>query len=247
MKTTIISTTFLLTALFFGLVPAMAATSGLIARWNLNSSSNNIAQDSSGNNLYGTDFGINLVNGKFGNAYDFSNNGYVRVANNSLLEPSIISVEAWVKNSSNPGAFKYILSKGALGDNNASYALYTGSTGGLFFYVSQGTNFILSPDAGSGIWDGNWHHIVGTYDGSTVRLYVDTTEIGSGTPTNISISYNLQDGNDFFIGSYNAALSHNFSGAIDEVRVWNKVLTPAQVINHAQSNSSSASDEIDTL
>src|SRR5205823_14394762 len=36
---------------------------------------------------------------------------------------------------------------------------------------------VSSPDAGTGIWDGKWHHVAGTYDGAALRLYVDGHEV----------------------------------------------------------------------
>ncbi|HEX8923133.1 MAG TPA: LamG domain-containing protein [Patescibacteria group bacterium] len=223
----------------------MAAEPNLVGRWNLNDNTSNTAKDSSGNKLDGAVSGINVVDGKFGNAYDFSSNGFVKIANNTLAEPNNVSIEAWVKSSSSPGQFKYIFAKGANGDAYASYALYTGSSGGLSFYVADNNGFYLSPDAGVGIWDGGWHHITGTYDGSFIRLYVDSAEIGSGTPHNTAITYNLPDSNDLFIGSYNGMTSHGFTGTIDEVRLWNRALTAAEIAKHATSNSSAVAPYMD--
>ena len=100
-----------------------------------------------------------------------------------LLEPAHVTAEAWVRRSGSPGVFAYVLSKGASGCQAASYALYSGFEGGMTFYVHDGSNYRLSsPDAGSAVWDGRWHHVAGTYDGSLVHLYVDGVQIGSGTP-----------------------------------------------------------------
>ncbi len=43
-----------------------------------------------------------------------------------------------------------------------------------------GLSYNISPDAGTNIWDGNWHSVVGTFNGSEVDLYVDGKEVGSG-------------------------------------------------------------------
>ena len=84
-----------------------------------------------------------------------------------------------------------------------TYALYTYVDGGLVFFISDGVNApFLSPDAGTGIWDGGWHVVVGTYDGSTVRLYVDGRQVGTGTQSTITIQYGLPDSNQFAIGDY---------------------------------------------
>ena len=44
-------------------------------------------------------------------------------------------------------------------------------------------NKLLRHAAGpASVWDGKWHHVAGTFDGSTVRLYVDGVQVGTGTP-----------------------------------------------------------------
>jgi hypothetical protein len=43
------------------------------------------------------------------------------------------------------------------------------------FYIGDGTRqFVRSPEAPTSVWDGKWHHAAGTFDGSTVRLFIDT-------------------------------------------------------------------------
>jgi hypothetical protein len=171
--------------------------------------------------------------------------GHVQVARDLLLEPEAVTVDAWVKASGTPGAFRYIAAKGAEMCETASYALYTGSTGGLFFYLWDGTKvgdeykFLISPGVlPDAIWDGAWHHVAGTFDGHFARLYVDGVQIGDGTPAladnDVAIAYGLATSNDFLIGNYlNAACpSSDFSfanGEIDEVEVFNGALASEDI------------------
>ncbi len=215
---------------------SFADSSDLIARYHLNEDTNNTTQDSSGNNLIGQDQNITLIKGKYGNAFDFNSGGSIRIVNNQLLEPARVSVEAWVKNATLPGNFQYVLSKGANGCNQASYALYTGDKGGLQFYISDGITFIASPDSGTEVWDNSWHYVVGTYDGSLVRLYVDGQEVGAGTPTNLPIGYGLPNGNDMYIGKYSGTCVFGFNGQADEVRVWDRALTLPEIKKHFTTN-----------
>jgi hypothetical protein len=96
---------------------------------------------------------------------------------------------------------------------------------------------VSSPDAGPSIWDGSWHHVVGTYDGATLRLYVDGNEIGHGTPARVRIPYGFPT-DKFYVGELGArydrnrdkaVCEHAFSGDVDEVAVWTKALTPEEV------------------
>ena len=206
---------------------------GLVSWWPGNGNANDIADSNNGTLQNGATF----VPGQVSQAFSFDGvDDFVRVANSPALEPSTITVDAWVKSTA-PGTFRYILSKGASGCLASSYALYTGDSGGLFFYVFNGIDFpTLSPDAGIGIWDGNWHHVAGTFDGSTVRLYVDGSEVGTGTTPvpSISIAYGLSPTNDLFLGRFNGTcppeLSFlSFRGDVDEVEIYNRALSATEI------------------
>jgi hypothetical protein len=211
-----------------------SAEPGLVGRWHLNEGSGTIAADSAGHENNGTVMGsAQWVPGAFGSALSFDGSmARVLVVNTVSLEPaSAVSVSAWVNHAGSPGRYRYILAKGATGCVAASYALYSGPRGGLDFYVSdnRGTSFVLSPDAGTQVWDGNRHLVVGTFDGSVLRLFVDGNEVGSGTPHTRPIGYNLTDSNDLFIGDYPGCTVHAFIGVIDEVMVWSRALSRAEV------------------
>ena len=185
------------------------------------------AKDAIGGNNGVTVGDVQFTQGVIGQAFRFNGvDSYVQVPNSPALEPTTVSVEAWV-NSSVVKPYGYIVDKGDFGGEAGSYALYTSGNSGLAFYVSGGE----SPNAGPGIWDGNWHHVVGTFDGTTVRLYVDGAEVGNGTPTNTSqISYGSPDSNDLFIGTYADRNSvYLFDGLIDEASVYNRALSPAEI------------------
>jgi hypothetical protein len=80
------------------------------------------------------------------------------------------------------------------------------------------------------VWDGAWHHLAGTYDGVTVRLYVDGVEQGTGTPATSAINYALADNNTFRIGGYRSScVDFLFTGDIDEVQIFNRALTAQEI------------------
>ena len=216
----IIVTLFLASMLSMAFVtPARAqyvVDSYSVGLWHFDEGIGSTAADATLNNNHGT-----LSGGKFGNALYFDGvDDYIEVPDDPSLESPSITVEAWVKRLGSPGTYKYIISKyyAARPGGWSSYAFYTRNTGGLFFYIGYTGYYILSPDAGSGIWDGNWHHIMGTFDGSTVRLYVDGIEVGTGTTTTESIAY---DTGSLFMGTYTSTGPWFFSGTIDEVRISN--------------------------
>ena len=69
-----------------------------------------------------------------------------------------------------------------------------------------------------------WTHLAATYDGSTLRFYVNGTQAASRAVTGgITSSTNpLRIGGNSVWGEW-------FNGSIDEVRIYNRALTPAQI------------------
>jgi hypothetical protein len=216
--------------------PAASATtfkSPLDGWWRFDETSGTVAHDSSGQGNNGTVTpATGRTPGYFGGAYSFDGNtASVDVPDSPSLEPaSTITVTAWFKGGSQY-PYVYLVSKGGQDCQAASYGLYTGPSGGLIFYVSQNQalTYTRSPDAGTGVWDNQWHFAVGTYDGNSVRLYVDGKQIGDGTPVTGPIGYGLPDNNDLFFGSYPTCGGENFVGSIDEPTVWSRVFSPFEV------------------
>jgi predicted ribosomally synthesized peptide with SipW-like signal peptide len=195
----------------------------IVGDWHFDENSGGMAYDNSGYGNNGTINGATWADGKYNPALSLDGlNDNVVVNDSDSLKPDKVTLEAWVKRDGTPGTYKYIAGKHYDG-GKGSYALYTGSTGGLRFYIGHST-YTLSPDAGTGVWDGNWHHIVGTYDGANVRLYVDDALVG-GAVTTQSIAYNTDK---FYIGSYDNG--YYFSGLVDEVRVYSRDLNASEIL-----------------
>lgn len=212
-----------------------AASSGLVGDWKLDEGSATSIADSSGDGNNGVLSGdASWVSGISGSALSFDGgNGQVTVPDSVSLEPAdALTVAAWVKAGPGAGRFRYIVAKGTAGCIAASYGLYSGPHGGLQFYVSrgQGTTYERSPDAGTGVWDNQWHLVVGTFDGSVVRLYVDGGEVGSGTSYPGALVYTLPDSNDLYIGNYPGCKTpRGFRGVIDDVMIWNRALNQSEI------------------
>src|SRR6185437_15533469 len=132
------------------------------------------------------------------------------------------------------GNFKYIVDKTFSG-GVGSYALYTGGNGGaLFFIWLQGGVLVVSPDAGPGVWDGNWHQLTGVYDGEFVRLYVDGQQVGGGSDTLTGGSIEYSNGRtangDLVIGDFSSPPTASLFGRdIDEVKLFGRGLTDSDV------------------
>lgn len=218
---------------------AAAADPDLLGQWSFEDAFDpNIhpAADSSG---HGNDLTIQGADandtGRFGYAFSFAGGDALRRTQATGLEPQAVTVTAWVRAAASPGSLKYVVAKGDDACGAASWALYTGTMGaggGLRFYVYDGTTPHLSPSIdGASIWNGQWHAVAGTFDGSTVRFYVDGVQIGAGTPAQTNIAYALPN-RDFTIGDYTSSCPGGVGGHVgdvDETRVYNRALSSAEV------------------
>jgi len=201
-------------------------TGNLVGWWKLDDATGATAQDSSGYGNPGTLMSMNpgsdWVTGRIGGALHFDgSDDYVDCGNNESLQitGTEIGIAAWAKWDTAED-YSAIAMKTSTGDWVDGYGLYVNS-GSVDFYVSYYDNGASKPFAG----DGEWHHVVGTYDGSNVRVWLDGVE---GTSRSYTGSIGNAD-HSFEIGR-GADDSYNFSGALDDVRVYNVALTDADIL-----------------
>lgn len=123
------------------------------------------------------------------------------------------------------GNFTYIVSKLLLAGDHPSYGFGFNAGGELRFLIGWGTNpsdvTVTSGVAGSlSVYDGNWHYVSGTYDGSTIKCYVDGVLLDS-QPETRAVAYSTDA---LFIGSFDGSIL-GAAGNIAELSVWNAALT----------------------
>ena len=80
----------------------------------------------------------------------------------------------------------------------------------------------------AGITDGNWHHVACTYSNKVLQLYYDG-QLMQEKATDVAL--NIPDSNDFVIGNNDGknVASHNYDGDMDDVQIYNRVLTAEEV------------------
>jgi len=235
----------LCTAIFLAalVVPGTASASydfPLTGYWPMNEGKGQVVRDWSGNGNHGqlgSTPGVDAndpswIKGSFfwSSALHFDGGDFVSIPDSSDLETPQLTVSAWFRGSSTPGAYKYVVAKGSNECEGSSYGLYTGPGGGMAFYVGDGThnNFSRSEEAPQSVWDGKWHNASGTYDGNAVRLFIDGKEIGSGTAVTTPVGYGLPTGNAT-LGSYVGSCDLALIGDLDEVSIWKKALPVAEI------------------
>lgn len=201
-----------------------------------NDCSTDTVRDSSGNGFDGDACPNSTgptggATGRFGNAGSFDgSNDYIIIPRNSTLEPSSVSVAAWVK-SSDPTPVNNnvsIVQKFRTEFDTDSYTLLVnhGAGDAVLFEVRLNSTDCESGDV-SGIWDNSWHHIEGTFDGSYAKLYVDGVLRSTSGLCSGSIQYNTAD---VYIGSRGNLSSYYFSGSIDDVRIYGYTRSNTQVL-----------------
>ncbi len=188
---------------------------------------NDVIGDRNGNAVGNLQFTTG-VSGQFSDeAFQFDGDtATVDIPDDPGLEPAHVSIDAWVQ-STNPGNHTYIIAKGGPDSGTgASYGLATDGDGGLEFFVNSGS---LVADYTPGVWDGQWHHVVGIFDGFNVTLYVDGLAVASATSgAPVSIDYNLLF-SDLYIGSDNGRGGTFFNGNVDSVGIYNRALSGFEV------------------
>ena len=162
------------------------------------------------------------------NALSFDGDDYVSVPHNSSLNiTNALTIEAWVRTTTQQVG-KYIVSKPKLGSGANGWDLNTGAKNNkiklITFYTTP-----ISFQVDANIYDGIWHHIVGTYNGSAHSIYIDgnfvDSQNASGTiETNTS---NLYIGRFGTLGGYGY-----FNGSIDDVRIYDEALSSSQIQQH---------------
>jgi hypothetical protein len=239
-------------------VAQAAPLNNIVANWHIDEGRGQKILDLSGyhrNGQLGAVAGVDAndplwVSRRFDNtALHFDGDQFVKVTSAANLEPQKLSVEAWVKVGATVATtLPYVVAKSGMGCKYAAYGLYlhedADHAGGNvpYFYItnSDGTGYFESPVGGASIDDGQWHHLVGTYDRKAVRMYVDGVSVGTGTPATSAIGYASFTDKDLYIGDYDGGRSictdynGHFVGDIDEVRIWNKALTAAEVASRYQ-------------
>jgi len=225
------------------LVFAAPASAGIVGYWPMIEGSGQVVHDFSGhgnNGVLGTSKAVEpsdptwLRDGLLGGLH-FAGGQEVTIPDSPSLDPQHVTVLALVRGSASPGTWRYIVSKGAMGCTAGSYGLYTGFSGGLAFYVYDGTSFFDSPEEPPAtIWDGRWHIVAGTFDGTTVRLFVDGKEVGMGAsvPSPFAIAYDLPVGSGE-VGGYGGC-DLSFVGDITQVSIWNTALPIGDIFPEAQ-------------
>ena len=196
---------------------------GLVAAFSFNETSGTTAADASGNSNTGTlQNGPVWAAGRNGGGLQFDGtNDMVAVNSSSSLNLTTgMTLEAWIYPTSTSDTRDVLIKEGS---NVDIYNLYARNWRGVpesNVHVG-GSNRTAE---GATLPVNTWTHLAGTYDGTTLRLFVNGTQVAS-TAVSGSISTStgpLRIGGNLMWGEY-------FQGSIDDVRVYNRALIVAEI------------------
>ncbi len=231
--------------LSFSASPAFALTSlntsnanvvknGLVGWWTFDGKNmtNTTATDVSGSGNTGALTSMTKTGsaaaGKIGQALKFNGvDQTVRIPNSASINPSTITVSAWIKVTT-PGAFESIFSKDNSGGGTRVWQFRKESGGTVTLIVFRNSDSTNSQAQSSvSVDDGKWHFVTGTWDGTNIKVFVDGVQSGGST----AFSGILKQGqsNDAYIGMIETGLPGFFPGSIDDVRIYNRALTASEI------------------
>lgn len=230
--------------LYTNLADGQAVTDALISYWSCDNIQNNTVEDSVG----GQDATVNgdpeVVAGKVGSAIEFDGDDWLLITddfNAAKLPTKEMTVEAWVypvdfddwgafiSYDQDNGGFEkgWILgtvnnTEGA-GANEFSFAISTADADdgdGDLTYFHAGP---YDPE--------KWYHVVGVYDGSSTRIYIDGELVVDSEEQSGDINY--PDSGFFTIGVYKDDNEHfPHLGMLDELRLYEKALNKSEVLQN---------------
>lgn len=211
-----------------------------IGHWKLDENTGILARDASGNNndatLGGDGKGTDIptwTQGKHGPCLSFDGDDYVDCGSGSDLNiQGALTMTCWAKGIGSTGSYCGLVVKGSV--QPLGLAIDDGDRI-LFRIVSSSTNY-NAEKTGTTTDADTWYHYAGVFKPSEyVRLYRNGVQIANNT-TNIPATIDDNSAYDLWIGIRAAGATptipdsnYAFDGNIDEVRIYNYALTPAQV------------------
>ena len=200
------------------------AAAGLVGWWNFDEPPDTpVAFDVSGHRLGGELLGVGRVPGVTGGAIECAG-GVVVVPDDPLLSvPDGITIDCWVKSDVPEQHNRWLVNRVQGGGIETGYRLGM-LEGKPCFEVPQTawSHHLTAPEP---LPLGRWVYLAGTFDGQTMRLYVDGAEVAAlERPGPVKRSHF-----DLMIGGFAPRTRAHFQGHLDEVRLFSRALAAAEI------------------
>jgi hypothetical protein len=155
---------------------------------------------------------------------NFNGSQYVDVP--LQVNSGALTVSAWFNAANFSSNSRIIANSHTDADHQGFQLVVNGGGGSGFFDVGNGSN------EGAASWSqqlatGAWHHYAGTYDGATVRAYIDGVQVASTPFAGGAIALSGQDiniaRNPVYGGDY-------FTGTLSDVRMYGRALSASEIL-----------------
>ena len=211
---------YLVVCLFLVLSLSKGAESAtMVARWRLDNDATDSAGDIDGTLMNGAGFTTDAIVGSHALVLESSRSQYVDFGNPQDLPDgrSPRSLCGWGKTDTTASGYRWLA---AYGTPSTSQAMFIGMLGNTLVGGGYGGDDVSV----AGFWEvGVWRHICLTYDGNVARMYADGTEVTSAAKNwNVVLSR-------AHIGRQVNDAAEFWDGLIDDVRIYDYALSPAEV------------------
>ena len=200
----------------------------LVARWLFDETSGLTAADSSTHNHHGTlnggtfSFSANTTRGKIGRALNFNGStDYIELPYSSDLNTSKFTCSLWARVL---GGANYRSPLTSRNSSNCGYIFYVSTANVWEFWTYNGLTF--SACIGSSVSMGVWTFLVGVYDGTNRIFYINGQQVDSDA---VTFAPNTSAPLRIGAGATEGTRDFLFNGDIDDVRIYNRVLSSAEI------------------
>jgi len=149
---------------------------------------------------------------------------YINLGNPSSLKPSVVSACAWVRTTDLNR--QSMIVDGNFQNSGQGYLLQFNASNQALFACRLNNSTFNSASGTTSVAANTWYHVVGTYDGTTIKVYVNGVLEGS-TAYSGGIGYSSAN---LAIGVYQSLISgYSLNGYVGPVQIYNRAITAAEV------------------
>ena len=193
----------------------------------LDSSTAGNSGNPNGSPIYSADVAADFVGGvanELSLNFDGTNDFVLVETDTALDSADAFTVEFWFRSGGTGGGQDLLVDKShGFGDVTGWFFQSNPGTGIIDFGLGNGSGFPVV-SSGDDLFDDQWHHLAGTYDGNEIELFVNGISQGTNNAgTYVANDRDIRFGNARNNGRF-------FAGSLDEVRIANRVLAPSEFL-----------------